>query len=149
MKMIALVIVLFTLGCGQQDNPPHGWNEILWEGHASQDAALAEQVAGVQACMKEYGYSREGDPYFVVVDTEFWCGDTFTIGCFHDNTITIATLPYTSISTAINVKGSAVDPFIIRHETIHWITGKGNADHDTEYMNICTEETVTLNYAIL
>jgi len=136
---VLLIAIMLIAGCGQQDNTPHGWNAILWEGYASQDAALTEQVASVQACMKEYGYAREGDPYFVIVDTLFWCNENNpnTYGCIY------ADILFVSIDTQVQSPIYTHDliplySLAVNHEIVHWITGKLDADHKTDYLHKCS-----------
>jgi hypothetical protein len=126
--------------CGQKDNQPVYFfpnSAVLWSGSASEDETLSKTLAEVNSCMESFGYSRDGFPSVIVVEQPFDLGNGEVSGCIYWNHL-IYIAKSTSATYPSYVSGIPIYTPTLRHEFIHWITKKGDADHGTDYMQECT-----------
>jgi len=140
MKTILITIVmLLCVGCGQDQtetaNPVQG-AEVMKSENLGNRADLIPEFNRTCNCMlNHFGISNSGSlPKIKTMSSYFICGGTKTFACtvVNENTIYIA-----------DRLGTSQDNIEISHETIHWITSKGNDIHDSQhgspgYFNVCS-----------
>jgi hypothetical protein len=139
-----LIFIVCIFSCGQSDTDkvqllPYGFNKVLWSGTPSKDETAKSIFEETKTCMTDFGYSRTGSPYIIVVDQPFYCTPgALCEGCLHDYQV-IYIAKSADAGEPIYVSGIPIYTPTLRHEFIHWITLKGDADHGTDYLQKCIQ----------
>lgn len=141
MRYLILIAILLS-GCGQdQSNNLYvdiSNTKILWQGAIEQDQPMRQIFDNTKSCMQTFGFLRIGQPPNVVITEHgFYCNGTYRDACIKYNENIIYIVDDFSCHSMFPLCVTDIDKSSLRHELIHWITGKGDADHNTDYMKIC------------